>query len=350
MISAHDARMSIRRSISHCRASWSAGLLAAACLSASAFPVAAQAGAVPGTIAVTYAAAYTCAAGGLDPAVPTGVSPGEVDGSKSAAILGGQQSALDRIRLQQAQVDAGGKPAFVPVAARPTFSSLCAAAAMGPDERQRIRPEVTRLALHDADEFLGSARVGIRRTPFNADWQRVSAQGLSRGSVSRMLGARHANRAETLAIVNRWANRRIEYAEDMSNYGARDYWATARETLRSGRGDCEDFAILKYQVLASLGFDRSQMFLTLARDLVRNADHAVLVVRLGDRHFMLDNATDTLLPADVNHDYRPTMSFNSESAWLHGYTTAPGRVQDLPQITYLSDSAVSNARVTGLRR
>jgi len=56
------------------------------------------------------------------------------------------------------------------------------------------------------------------------------------------------------------------------------------------------------------------MYLTLARDLARNADHAVLIVRMDGEYFMLDNATDALLPANVSHDYRATMSFNSESA------------------------------------
>jgi hypothetical protein len=60
------------------------------------------------------------------------------------------------------------------------------------------------------------------------------------------------------------------------------------------------------------------MYLTLARDLARNADHAVLVVRQGGRFFLLDNSTDAILPANLSYDYRPTLSFNSQSAWLHG--------------------------------
>ena len=100
--------------------------------------------------------------------------------------------------------------------------------------------------------------------------------------------------------------------------GTRDYWATAGETLGDGFGDCEDYAILKYQMLAALGFDTRGMYLTLARDLARNADHAVLVVRVDGQHYLLDNATNLVLPADRTYDYRPTMSFSSESDWLHG--------------------------------
>ena len=77
-----------------------------------------------------------------------------------------------------------------------------------------------------------------------------------------------------------------------------------------------DIARMK-EVLA-LGVDPQDMYLTLARDLARNADHAVLIVRQGDRFFLLDNSTDAILPANLSYDYRPTLSFNSQSAWLHG--------------------------------
>ncbi len=56
----------------------------------------------------------------------------------------------------------------------------------------------------------------------------------------------------------------------------------------------------------------------LARDLVRNADHAVLIVKHDGRYYMLDNATNQLLDASQTHDYRATMSFTAGRAFLHG--------------------------------
>ncbi|GAA0283512.1 hypothetical protein GCM10009127_26260 [Alteraurantiacibacter aestuarii] len=134
--------------------------------------------------------------------------------------------------------------------------------------------------------------------------------------------------------------------EDRDGWGSRDYWATASETLSRRTGDCEDFAILKYQLLLTMGYAAEDMYLTLARDLARNADHAVLIVRQGDRFFMLDNATDAILPANLSYDYRPTISFNSESAWLHGYTARP-RARNF---AHLSVSATLSPRVIGLSR
>jgi predicted transglutaminase-like cysteine proteinase len=64
------------------------------------------------------------------------------------------------------------------------------------------------------------------------------------------------------------------------------------------------------------------MYLTIARDLARRADHAVLVVRLDGRYWMLDNATDRLLDAGASYDYQPVLSFSEDRKWLHGAVLA----------------------------
>ncbi len=322
-------------------------MLLAACTAAALLPASASALALPDPFAAQKDDAVSCPVRPFEPAVSARVSD-RGEATKSAAILGGQPSALESILQQQSGLAPAAQPP-VKLATVPqlpvTYSNSCLAIAMPiPATPLTGMPSEP---TSRADEFLGTARVSIGTTPFNADWQRVSAARLAPASVAELAGAPGASGIETLASVNRWANRRVEYADDITNYGSRDYWATASETLRSGRGDCEDYAILKYQALAALGFDRSRMFLTLARDLVRNADHAVLIVEVAGRHYMLDNATDVLLPANVGYDYRPTMSFNSETAWLHGYSR---RASTMTQLSYLSDSAVSSARVTGFNR
>jgi predicted transglutaminase-like cysteine proteinase len=64
------------------------------------------------------------------------------------------------------------------------------------------------------------------------------------------------------------------------------------------------------------------MYLTIARDLVRNSDHALLVVSLNGRNWLLDNATNEVLDASQSYDYRPILSFSGSNKWLHGYQTA----------------------------
>ena len=57
----------------------------------------------------------------------------------------------------------------------------------------------------------------------------------------------------------------------------------------------------------------------IAKDLVRRADHAVLVVRAGGHMFVLDNGTDRLLDSESVSDYRPVLTFAANGAWTHGY-------------------------------
>ncbi len=155
-----------------------------------------------------------------------------------------------------------------------------------------------------------------------------------------------------VAKVNAWVNRNVQFTEDQVLYGRSDFWATAAETLRRKKGDCEDIAILKYQFLANAGFDPAAIHLTLVWDAVRRRDHAVLIVKLDGVHYLLDNETDEVMLADTSHEYTARMSFSERSAWLHGYTARPGSAQASPikRIAYFSDKAVSNALATGLSK
>ncbi|MEL1249648.1 transglutaminase-like cysteine peptidase [Aurantiacibacter gilvus] len=329
-------------------------LVIGACVTSCMMPATAQAFVMPDQPASPYSTANNCTPHRFEPAAAARPA---AQVTKSSDILGGTPSALDMIRQQQGQLhpEAASTASFTNGSDVPAFASTSCLAAISLDIHLPAPvPAVTIVAPRSAEDFLGSSRVGIHNTPFNDDWQRVSSTSLASRNVETLLGGNAQVDLDTLSQVNRWANHRIQYTEDLANYGVRDYWATANETLQSGRGDCEDFAILKYQMLAALGFDRSQMFLTLARDLVRNSDHAVLIVRVAGRPYMLDNATDVLLPASVSFDYRPTLSFNTESAWLHG-RTAPAALTysqrpDEVRLSYLSDRALSSARVTGFSR
>lgn len=167
-------------------------------------------------------------------------------------------------------------------------------------------------------EFLASRRVKIGRTNFDSDWQRVSQEKLPRGAARRTLAAIPASGEDRLASVNRWVNRQITYTEDRDLFGSADFWAGARRTLKMRRGDCEDIALLKMQLLAAAGVSRDDMILTIARDLVRQADHAVLIVRTPAGFRLLDNASDEIFDAAPDHNYRPILSFGKTDTWLHG--------------------------------
>ncbi len=168
-------------------------------------------------------------------------------------------------------------------------------------------------------EFLASKRIRIAKTAFSADWRRVSHSGISRSWARQHLGTTNGGNAALVEAVNAYANRTIRFADDQDVWGKADYWATAKTTFRLGEGDCEDIAIAKMQMLAALGIKREDMVLTLAKDLIRRADHAVLIVKLDGRFVMLDNTTDKLIDASVAQGYRPILSFSGDTSWLHGY-------------------------------
>jgi len=181
------------------------------------------------------------------------------------------------------------------------------------------------------DDFLSSSRLAVSHTPFDRQWDRVSGARLKTRAVAGLnLSQASTDLVVRMEAVNAWANGHIRYEEDESLYGRRDYWANAAETLRHRAGDCEDIAILKYQLLAAAGVSRDAMFLTVARDLVRHADHAILLVRDGTKFWLLDNSTNALIDGASAQDYRPIFSYNERGKWLHGYrgdlAKAPGQI------------------------
>ncbi len=219
-------------------------------------------------------------------------------------------SKLDQIR----SVQHPGPSAVLNIAQTSQSPSGCTLASNG-----FVAPNVA-LALEDT--ILGAQSVRIARTPFDRDWANIHRRPRS-NLIEKALaksGARSSHdKTKQVQMVNRWVNQNIVFGNDQAVYRRADYWASASETLRRGIGDCEDFAIAKMDMLAALGVARADMRLIIARDLVRNADHAVLVVKLDGGSVLLDNVTDRLLNGQMPNDYRPIMSFSQNAKWLHGY-------------------------------
>jgi predicted transglutaminase-like cysteine proteinase len=96
-------------------------------------------------------------------------------------------------------------------------------------------------------------------------------------------------------VINRAINLAIEPTSDLVQWGVPDRWSAPLQTLASGQGDCEDYAIAKYVALREAGVAESDLRLVIVRDLSLGADHAVTVTRLGDKWIVLDNRRFTLL-------------------------------------------------------
>lgn len=258
----------------------------------------------------------------LQPALPA--IPLNAQIAKSSAILGGQPSALELIRLAQEQSEAS--PATTQEALATAEDSAAQLALSPAAGGMRLEPAaclsealVPHTPALGSEDFLASRRVEIGRTNYDAEWLRVSGEATSENRYRRILGTVADDRMSTLASVNRWVNHSIAFVADRDLFAQTDFWAGANETLRLRAGDCEDIALTKMQLLADAGVPREDMILTIARDLVRNADHAVLIVHYEGRYYMLDNSSDQLFDAALAHDYRPILSFGSNHTWLHGY-------------------------------
>lgn len=246
------------------------------------------------------------------------------ESAKTRAILGGQPSALEQMRMAQ---EATASPALASTSESLAQRALSPAAggfridnascdnpvAAAPATLAAVRPERSR------DDFLASKRLTIGHTAFDREWRRVSAERVSTARYRQLIGNVASDQLSAVRAVNGWVNQRIAYTEDRELFAQADFWAGAKRTLKLGRGDCEDIALTKMQLLAAAGVRRDDMILTIARDLVRNADHAVLIVRLDGKYYLLDNATDEVLDASESYDYRPVLSFSEHQTWLHGY-------------------------------
>ena len=241
-------------------------------------------------------------------------SAGSLAWSKSEAILGAP-SALQAILAQQ------GAPRRSPVAvvAPASYSAPRMAAAV-----VRRRPSGEGILSGQPDVF-GSVALRVGHTPLDARWQSVERAAVT-GSAARFAQTvKGATPLRQLEAVNWYVNRRVRFEDDSRRFGRADVWSTANDTLRSGRGDCEDYAIAKMQMLRSAGFSDRDLYLVVLKDLVRRADHAVLVARASGRMVVLDNGTDELLDTNGISDYRPILTFATYGEWTHGYrvTSAP---------------------------
>lgn len=118
-----------------------------------------------------------------------------------------------------------------------------------------------------------------------------------------------------LEAVNAFMNR-APYVTDPVNYGVPDYWATPLQFMNKD-GDCEDYAIAKFVSLRELGFTNDQMRIVVVDDMNLRVPHAILVVYLDGRAFVLDNQIAQVVPAEIINHYRPIYSINEDTWWLH---------------------------------
>jgi len=250
-------------------------------------------------------------------ALPAGMTSASL--AKSEAILGGAPSALAAILAQQSGLPAPvttQTAALSPAAYRPVMS---------PAVLRTGNPLYVPAVLSGRPDVFGSVALAIGSTKLDSRWRKVGRTGVTGAAAGYAASLRDLDAVARANAVNRYVNHRVQFTDDSRQYGRNDVWSAASDTLRRGKGDCEDYAIAKMQMLRAAGIADKDLYLVILKDLVRRADHAVLVVRAGGRMLLLDNGTDAMSDTETVRDYRPVVTFSAAGTWTHGYrrTVAP---------------------------
>lgn len=115
-----------------------------------------------------------------------------------------------------------------------------------------------------------------------------------------------------LVRVNRWVNETIKPVTDQEQWGVVEKWSYPD----TGRGDCEDYVLLKRRMLIQAGWPREALLVTVVRE--RNGDgHAVLTVKTDKGEFVLDNQNeDILLWSSTTYRFVKRQSQQDPNVWV----------------------------------
>lgn len=234
--------------------------------------------------------------------------------AKSESIIG-QPSALEAILAAQNGRSVVRRTPQPMSLSRPAIGGQFRIEGRGDEGATSGRPDV-----------FGSVALSINRTPLDRKWVAVKRSPVGTAAASFAEAQLGKEALERLEAVNWYVNRRVRFVDDRVQFGRADVWTSAADTLSRRKGDCEDYAVAKLQMLRKTGFSDRDLYLVIVRDLVRRSDHAVLVARAGGRMYVLDNGTDKVLDTASVSDYRPIMTFAAGGTWTHGYRKPVGDV------------------------
>lgn len=199
--------------------------------------------------------------------------------------------------------------------------------------------------LDQSPAILGSTGNAIFETQDNhmTEWyavvgrhQMLMAQPANRAAFEEFLqpldSLRNASVADKAKAVDALIDRMITYQLDGDHYNSQrtEYWASPLETIRDRRGDCEDFAILKYFALRHLDVEAARLFvITVGPANEDKLNHAVLAVDIRDaandetdkppvRNFVIldnDSSRNGLLVPENTDRYKLYAAYSEVGIW-----------------------------------
>ena len=111
--------------------------------------------------------------------------------------------------------------------------------------------------------------------------------------------------------INNRVNQSIEAVSDMDHWGKPESW----DYPSDGKGDCEDYALLKRGLLIRAGLPSSSLLMTVVINR-RQEGHAILTVTTDLGDFVLDNRTDIILGwKATNYVFVKMQSEQNPNSW-----------------------------------
>lgn len=117
-------------------------------------------------------------------------------------------------------------------------------------------------------------------------------------------------RMKLLQSVSSSVNHRIKPVSDQKNYGKRDYWTLPV----NGKGDCEDYVLMKRAQLMARGISPSLLLITMVQG---SEPHVILTARTDHGDYILDNLRDEVLPVEkTSYRYIKMQSPANSGQWV----------------------------------
>lgn len=124
------------------------------------------------------------------------------------------------------------------------------------------------------------------------------------------------NKTQQLNRVNNYLNQLLPQYDAVIQK-KEDYWASPKEFLTTGYGDCEDYVIIKYFTLLKLGFDKERLYLTTVFEKYSGGYHMVLsYFKEGAKSpLILDNLSFRILRLEQRKDIQADTFINTRGVF-----------------------------------
>ena len=138
-----------------------------------------------------------------------------------------------------------------------------------------------------------------------------------------------------LSHINSFMNK-IFPAHDISSKSSIDYWATPKEFLLQGHGDCEDYAIAKYFTLLELGIPKEKLYFGVVDLNGEKSSHMILLYleNKDSAPLVMDNLSSKVLPLTDRKNIIPKFAFNE----IDSYKFTPERFTEKVKINWGKDN------------